>query len=62
MCNMPRSTFGYDGGGPPRARELRKGPLLAAVARPVLFAVFGTALVGDRVWSGSRGWPSLGSW
>jgi TspO/MBR family len=25
---------------------LRKGPLLAAVALPVLFAVFGTALVG----------------
>src|SRR5918994_951417 len=20
MCNMPRTTFGYDGGGPPRAR------------------------------------------
>ena len=27
-------------------RGLRKGPLLAAVALPVLFAVFGTALVG----------------
>ena len=28
-------------------RELRKWPLLAAVALPVLFAVFGTALVGN---------------
>lgn len=27
-------------------RGLRKGPLLAALALPVLFAVFGTALVG----------------
>jgi tryptophan-rich sensory protein len=27
-------------------RGLKKGPLLAAVALPVLFAVFGTALVG----------------
>ena len=27
-------------------RGLRKGPLVAAVALPVLFAVFGTALVG----------------
>ena len=29
-------------------RGLRKGPLLVAVALPVLFAIFGTALVGDR--------------
>ena len=29
-----------------RVRGLRKGPLLAAVALPVLFAVLGTALVG----------------
>ena len=27
-------------------RRIRKGPLIAAVALPVLFAVFGTALVG----------------
>jgi translocator protein len=32
--------------GAHHVRELRKGPLLAAVALPVLFAVFGTALVG----------------
>jgi translocator protein len=29
-----------------RVRGLRKGPLLAAIALPVLFAAFGTALVG----------------
>jgi benzodiazapine receptor len=32
--------------GDHHVRGLRKGPLVAAVALPVLFAVFGTALVG----------------
>src|SRR5215217_7774285 len=32
--------------GAHHVRGLRKGPLLAAVALPVLFAVFGTILVG----------------
>ena len=35
-------------------RRLKKGPLLAAVALPALFAVFGTVLVGDRGWSGTK--------
>jgi translocator protein len=39
------TTFGSGGGGD-RVRGLKKGPLLAAVALPVLFAVFGTILVG----------------
>src|SRR5918993_2590540 len=39
------TTFGSGGGGD-RVRGLKKGPLLAAVALPVLFAVFGTVLVG----------------
>src|SRR5918993_1799933 len=36
MCNMPRTTFGYDGGGPPRAR-LEEGTLTRrrSVARAV---------------------------
>ena len=37
--------FGSGGGGD-HVRGLKKGPLLAAVAVPVLFAVFGTILVG----------------
>jgi translocator protein len=45
---MPTTTFGLvRGRRGQRVRELRKWPLLAAVALPVLFAVFGTALVGD---------------
>jgi translocator protein len=41
------STFGSGGGGGgEHVRGLKKGPLLAAVAGPVLFAVFGTVLVG----------------
>ena len=44
---MPRTTFGFvEGEGSRHMRGLRKGPLLAAVALPVLFAVIGTALVG----------------
>jgi translocator protein len=39
------TTFGSGGGGD-HVRGLKKGPLLAAVALPVLFAVFGTILVG----------------
>jgi hypothetical protein len=46
------TTFGSGGGGD-RVRGLKKGPLLAAVALPVLFAVFGTILVGDQDWSGT---------
>ena len=42
---MPRTTSGY-GGGAHHVHGLRKGPFLAAVALPVQFAVFGTALVG----------------
>ena len=37
--------FGSGGGGD-HVRGLKKGPLLTAVAVPVLFAVLGTALVG----------------
>jgi translocator protein len=45
---MPATTtFGSGGGGGgDHVRWLKKGPLLAAVALPVLFAVFGTVLVG----------------
>jgi tryptophan-rich sensory protein len=45
---MPATTtFGSGGGGGgEHVRGLKKGPLLAAVALPVLFAVFGTVLVG----------------
>ena len=46
--NMPTTTFGSGRGRRGyRVRELRKWPLLAAVALPVLLAVFGTALVGN---------------
>jgi hypothetical protein len=45
---MPTTTFGSGRGRRGyRVRELRKWPLLAAVALPVLLAVFGTALVGN---------------
>src|SRR3712207_8848494 len=47
-CNMPDPTTSGSGGGGDRVRGLKKRPLLAAVAAPVLFAVFGTVLVGDR--------------
>src|SRR5215216_1752555 len=40
------TTFGSGGGGGDHVRGLKKGPLLAGVALPVLFAVFGTILVG----------------
>jgi benzodiazapine receptor len=43
---MPDTTTFGSGGGGDHARGSKKGPLLAAVALPVLFAVFGTALVG----------------
>jgi translocator protein len=43
---MPATiTFGSGGGGD-HVHGLKKGPLLAAVVLPVLFAVFGTVLVG----------------
>jgi len=43
---MPTTiTFGSGGGGD-HVHGLKRGPLLAAVALPVLFALFGTVLVG----------------
>ena len=48
-CSMPGMSFGSgegEEGKGDRVRGLKKGPLLAAVALPVLFAAFGTALVG----------------
>ena len=46
--------FGSGEGGD-HARGLKKGPLLTAVAVPVLFAVSVPSLWGDRDWSGTRG-------
>src|ERR687896_1734339 len=43
---MPDTTTFGSGRGAHHVRGLRKGQLLAAVAVPVLFAVFGTVLVG----------------
>jgi tryptophan-rich sensory protein len=43
---MPDTTTFGSGRGGGHVRGLKKGPLLAAVALPVLFAVFGTVLVG----------------
>jgi benzodiazapine receptor len=43
---MLATAFGPGGGRGDHLRGLRKGPLLVAVALPVLFAIFGTALVG----------------
>ena len=43
---MPDTTTFGSGGGSDHVRGLKKGPLLAAVALPALFAVFGTVLVG----------------
>jgi benzodiazapine receptor len=42
-CNMPGTL---DTGGRETVRRLRKGPLGIAMATPVLFAIFGAALVG----------------
>ena len=43
---MLATAFGPGGGRGDHVRGLKKGPLLVAVALPVLFAIFGTALVG----------------
>src|SRR5918998_3112837 len=43
---MPDTTTFGSGRGGGHVRGLKKGPLLAAVALPMLFAVFGTVLVG----------------
>ena len=59
---MLATAFGPGGGRGDHVRGLRKGPLLVAVALPVLFAIFGTALVGGSGLEWYEGLENPGSW